>query len=330
VDVAPQVTKRLVGAAVALCGVLAALVVGAQVLRPRPPASAEDFRPVRYLIPVEPTTDVPVQPVGEAQDALTPDELVLGVTVNGASRAYPLDMLGAEPGRKALNDTLGGSAIVATWCDACRTAVVYGRALDGRTLTFGVSGELWKGGMVLYDQETWSRWSQPLGEAMAGPLKGKRLQPLPAVLTDWQRWCATQPDSTVVVLPIRSREHRRDALRGPERLVLGIAAGDRAKAWDLEDLAADPARNDDWAGRAVLAVLDRPSFTARLFERTVGPRVLTFRADGDGLTDLETGSTWEPVSGRAVAGPLAGECLAPLPAAVMERGAWLRFHPPAP
>jgi hypothetical protein len=49
--------------------------------------------------------------------------------------------------------------------------------------------------------------------------------------------------------------------------------------------------------------------------------------DGGTLTDRETGSTWEPVTGRAVAGPLAGRHLVALPATVSFRDAWLRFFP---
>ena len=41
-------------------------------------------------------------------------ELVLGVTVGDESRAYPLDQL-TGPVREIINDTLGGTAIAATW-----------------------------------------------------------------------------------------------------------------------------------------------------------------------------------------------------------------------
>lgn len=41
-------------------------------------------------------------------------ELVLGVTVNGESRAYPINQL-TGPRREIINDTLGGTAIAATW-----------------------------------------------------------------------------------------------------------------------------------------------------------------------------------------------------------------------
>ncbi len=50
----------------------------------------------------------------EANQSLHPEELVLGVEVNGEARAYPINMLAAPP-REIINDELGGQAIAATW-----------------------------------------------------------------------------------------------------------------------------------------------------------------------------------------------------------------------
>jgi hypothetical protein len=41
-------------------------------------------------------------------------DLVLGVVVGDAARAYPINML-TGPSREIINDTLGGRAIAATW-----------------------------------------------------------------------------------------------------------------------------------------------------------------------------------------------------------------------
>jgi hypothetical protein len=50
----------------------------------------------------------------EADKELQPDELVLGVEVNGEARAYPINML-SGPQREIINDNLGGLPIAATW-----------------------------------------------------------------------------------------------------------------------------------------------------------------------------------------------------------------------
>ncbi len=73
-----------------------------------------DFQARRAVERFPPITEFPVKRVREAQDALNPSELVIGVTVGKEARAYPVNML-TGPQREILNDTLGGKAIAATW-----------------------------------------------------------------------------------------------------------------------------------------------------------------------------------------------------------------------
>ena len=49
-----------------------------------------------------------------ANQNLQPTELVLGVELDGESRAYPINML-TGPSREIFNDTLGNRSIAATW-----------------------------------------------------------------------------------------------------------------------------------------------------------------------------------------------------------------------
>ena len=65
---------------------------------------AKGFRPI---------VDAPVMSAEQAIQ-LRPNELVLGVSVAGNARAYPINML-TGPSREIINDTLGGKAIAATW-----------------------------------------------------------------------------------------------------------------------------------------------------------------------------------------------------------------------
>ena len=221
---------------------------------------------------------------------------------------------------------LGGQPIAATWCDACHNAIVYDRVVEGRTLILAPSGQLWKESMVLYDVGTHSLWCHLTGAARQGILKGKQLRRLPSVLTDWETWQRQHPDSTVVVLPHPGTFYRRDFYRDhPERFVLGIANGGPPKAWGFDSLLKTPALNTEWAGQPVLVVLDGKHFTARLYVASVGGRTLTFQMVDDKLSDRETGTTWAAATGRALAGPLAGHHLAPLPATVSYRDAWQRF-----
>jgi hypothetical protein len=208
---------------------------------------------------------------------------------------------------------------------------VYAREVDGQPLTLAVSGQVWRDSLVLVDQETESLWSHLLGEAKAGPLKGKQLQQLPSVLTDWRSWRRHHPESTVAWLspPLDYRPpSRRDVFaEQPERFVLGVAAGGHSKAWGFDELSRTPVLNDHWDGQPVLVVFERFALTPRLYTRTLGGRILTFGMAGDQLRDQETGSTWEPATGRAVTGPLAGAELLLLPARVTYRHVWEKVHP---
>jgi len=76
--------------------------------------------------------------------------------------------------------------------------VVYARSLGDTTLTFIVSGKLWRNGMVMQDLETGSLWSQVTGVAIAGPLAGRRLRTVPSVQTDWREWSTAHPHTRVL------------------------------------------------------------------------------------------------------------------------------------
>jgi hypothetical protein len=59
---------------------------------------------------------------------------VVGVTVNGVSRAYPLRILMYH---EIVNDTLGEVPVTVTYYPLCNSSIVFDRRLDGRVLDFG-------------------------------------------------------------------------------------------------------------------------------------------------------------------------------------------------
>jgi hypothetical protein len=309
-----------------LCGLLVAAAGSYWIFGPRNAEKGDEFRTVRFINVQRPMTGAPIKPVRQAIKALNPDEMVLGVTIGKESRAYPLNMLNEWPSRKIINDTLGGKPIAVTWCDRCHSGIVFERQVAGQVLTFGISGDLWQDNMIMYDQETRSMWSQVLGEAKRGQFKGTRLNQVSSFLTDWRSWRSQYPLATVVVLDRSRQEFNREFYRAPERFVLAIAEGEKAKTWDLSDLSQRQVINDEWDGRPVLAVFDRASATARLFDRTCRGKVLSFHLEGKKLVDRATRTSWSPISGRAVSGPLLGRHLAPLPALVTYRTRWQQFH----
>jgi hypothetical protein len=286
------------------------------------------FRPRGKWTRHPPITDFPLKSVQEASNVLNPSDVVIGVMIGNESRAYPVDMMmGAGTRYHVFNDTLGGKAIAATWCNLGYTAIVYARDVDARKLTFGAMALTWKHSFVMYDKETRSLWSHILGKAMQGPLRGKKLEQVPSVLTTWETWSRQHPEGTVLMLTPTGKKNPTEFYRDPERFVLGIAQDGKAKAWRFDQLAKALAVNDAFAGRPVVALCDPTSLTVRLYVPEADGHQLKFEAKGLRIRDRETGSTWDPVKGEGVDGPMKGNRLRPLPAVVSSRKTWYTAHP---
>jgi hypothetical protein len=126
---------------------------------------------------------------------------VIGVSVNGAARAYPILILNCH---EVVNDTLGGVPIVVTYNPPCDSAVAFERTVGGEILEFGVSGLLYNSNLLMYDRREGgageSLWSQLLGKAIVGPAAagGRTLTMIDTALVAWADWLAAHPDTTVV------------------------------------------------------------------------------------------------------------------------------------
>jgi len=139
---------------------------------------------------------------------LVPNDKVLGVTINGESRAYPLFVMYVH---EIINDTLGGVPIAVTHHWPCDSAVVFDRRVGDAVLTLGVSGLVYNSNALYYDRPgdmseddplqqlpASSLWNQLLGQAVSGPLVGKELVKQPCEVTNWGDWSARHPDTTVL------------------------------------------------------------------------------------------------------------------------------------
>jgi hypothetical protein len=74
-----------------------------------------EFRPRRVVDKqFRPITKPSLTSGAEAASLLRPEELVLGVVMDGEARAYPINML-TGPRREIINDRLGDRDIAATW-----------------------------------------------------------------------------------------------------------------------------------------------------------------------------------------------------------------------
>ncbi len=181
---------------------------------------------------------------------------------------------------------------------------MYDRNLDGRELTFGVSGKLWKNVLIMYDRQTGSLWSHLMGEAVVGPLTGKRLTMYPAVMLTYAEWKKLHPDTLVLekggrglfgssrdpyegyyyssrtgIIP----EKYRDKRLHPKTFIIGLtlpppAAGGAkaAKAYPFADLNRAGVVNDTFAGRDLLVAYCEGAKAGVVFDRRMDGKVLTF------------------------------------------------------
>ncbi|MBI3049979.1 MAG: DUF3179 domain-containing protein [Acidobacteria bacterium] len=204
---------------------------------------------------------------------------------------------------------------------------MYARQVADRTLTFGVSGMLYRDGLVMYDRQTDTLWTQVDGRAVRGPLAGRQLELVPAVHAMWKEWLALYPRSQVLRkrgafrspyddynrdprrLGITGRPNPDSRLPGKER-ILGVRVGNAAMAFPVRTVRAARLAQAEVGGLPVILVAAGPNLPVLAYERRAGSRELTFRLATDGgqsvLRDVETGSTWEIASGTATAGPMAG------------------------
>jgi len=293
--------------------------------QPRVPES-EKFSPIRVLPKMRPITDFAVVDATEASETVLDDEMILGVEIEGATRAYPLNMING-PFREILNDEVGEKAIAVTWCFLCHNGIVYARDVQGELLTFSVSGLLWKRNLVMVDEESDSLWSHMLGRSMRGEYEGTVLKRLPAMMTTWQKWKSQHPRTTVAILRRTSHHFQGDFYKAPQRFVIGFENKSKARAWGFADLIKQPVVNEVLNGIPVLVVFDATSFTASLYSRTVDGQTLTFTRREKQLIDRETGRMWDPLSGKQVGTAASSTQLKRLPGVVSFATAWKQFYP---
>ena len=128
------------------------------------------------------------QTLGEVDPRLKPTSNVLGVEVDGQTKAYPIDGAGR---RACFNDSLANQEIAVFWYEPTRTAVAFSRELGGRTLTF-YADKISPESAPIKDRETGTRWTLA-GRGVDGPLRGKELRWVSGVQCRWYAWAAEYP-----------------------------------------------------------------------------------------------------------------------------------------
>ena len=208
----------------------------------------------------------------------------------------------------------------------------------------------------MYDHQTRSLWSHITGEAIRGPLKGKRLKPL-AVMPQiaWKAWHLNYPKTRVLSVPTRGgmRENQsqdvyadyhasqRAGVSGMEytddrlpnkSLVIGVRGqtkdGDTEfRAYPLTHFTETAVINDTLGGVPLLIFHDKTSFATAVFKRNVAVDARTFTPENRYFAEDNTGTRWNLVTGEATSGKDKGTRLERLPAVNIYWFAWARYYP---
>jgi hypothetical protein len=156
----------------------------------------------------------------EGGDWLDEDDLVLGyVSQRGVAFAFPHKILNLH---EIVNDVIDGVPVLASYCPLCASGVVYSRELEGGVLLFGNTSALYESDLVMYDHQTGSYWFQVIGEAIVGPLTGRRLKPVPSVTTTWARWKGLYLDTNILSQNLGLTDplfYHRDRFKGYDKEV---------------------------------------------------------------------------------------------------------------
>jgi hypothetical protein len=138
----------------------------------------------------------PPAPGVPAASAPVPDHAkVLGVSVGGKHRAYPLLALSRGPENHIVNDRVGDAPITVTFCDLCDCAqVLTGDAGERGRLDVTAAGVDATGMFLEVDGRQYHQDSlQPVSpESPAFPYRR-----YPFERTTWGRWKAEHPDTDV-------------------------------------------------------------------------------------------------------------------------------------
>lgn len=232
-----------------------------------------------------------------SQSTLSDSDKILGIDYNGEAKAYPISIMNYH---EVVNDKFENAPVAVTYCPLCGSGVAFDTKVDGKTLTFGVSGLLYNSNVLLYDRETESLWSQLKYKAVSGPLVGQKLEVISTSNTTWGDWKDKHPESLILskdtgynrnydqypyssykesdrlYFPVNNTNDRYH----PKEMLIGIKLKGKAKAYpftELEKIEGDFIE-DRFQGKSFKVYYDSSTKSAEIQNKDNEelPSVITF------------------------------------------------------
>jgi hypothetical protein len=205
---------------------------------------------------------------------LSSEDLLLVYGESDPPRAYPLRLLGYH---HLVEDEAAGTRLLATYDAFSRSAIIWKPELDGQPLQFTLAG-IYNQNFLMRDEQTGSWWVQATGEAVAGTLRGRKLEPLPSETLTLAILAREHPQAEVLEpadgsvllpgdplaprqgLPAPPAEGPLDALT----LVVGISTGGEAIAFPADSVPENTPLRAETGGKAIAIMREGGAFRAFL------------------------------------------------------------------
>jgi hypothetical protein len=265
-------------------------------------------------------------------------DLVLGVSIDGVSKAYPIEIIGYH---HQVRDTVGNTPVMITYCTVCRTGRVFSPLIAGKDEHFRLVG-MDHFNAMFEDATTRSWWRQVSGEAIAGPLKGKVLTEIPSEQMRLHAWISQHPETEIMQPDTTFNEAyaglknydegkskgdltRADSLSWKDKSwIVGIQLGMDAQAYDWNELLVKKVLHDKVSGIPLLITMENDSASFHVFKRDT--LAFEFNPSSSTLQDIQTRSTWN-LKGQCIEGTLAGKQLPMVQSYQEFWHSWRTFRP---
>ena len=212
---------------------------------------------------------------------------------NGEAKAYPVRYISYH---HQVRDTVGGKAVMVTYCNVCRTGRVFEPIVNGSPENFRLVG-MDHFNAMFEDSSTKSWWRQATGEAVAGPLKGSALPEIESiqvsaskffwmypfgVLMDEDESATQYYDSLARFERGKSKSEltRTDSLSWKDKSwVIGIEQDGVSKAYDWIELKEKKIINDKLGNVPIVLVISDDSQSFAAFLRPSESEIFTVQND---------------------------------------------------
>ncbi len=279
-----------------------------------------------------------------AENKIDSNKLIIGVSINGQSKAYPIEIIGYH---HQVQDTVGGSPVMVTYCTVCRTGRVYSPFVNGKFEKFRLVG-MDHFNAMFEDATTKSWWRQATGVAVAGSLKGTALKEIGSAQMSLAAWIRKYPN-TLILQPdpafakqykglegfdagtINSGLEKRDSASWQfKSWVVGVQINGQAKAYDWNELVKQQVINDTFQNTSLVVLLENDNRSFHVWNSKLNDQLLkfNFNAATGSLKDMATNSIWN-MNGECIEGVLKGQSLSVIQAYQEFWHSWEAFHPAA-